>query len=79
MGLQNKFRSIVMTKLDTYTSYLVKITQNDQLAIVGKKVADAELVNVTLNGFSTSWEPFVKGIAISKSFFDFESRQDDYI
>ena len=27
----------------------------DQLAAVGEKVADAELVNMALNGFSTSW------------------------
>jgi hypothetical protein len=41
----------------------MKVTQvHDQLAAVGEKVADAELLNMTLNGFPASWEPFVKGI-----------------
>jgi hypothetical protein len=42
MILQNKFRSIVMTRSDTITNYLMKITQIcDQLAAVGEKVEDA--------------------------------------
>jgi hypothetical protein len=28
------------------------------------KVVDAELVTIALNGFPTSWEPFVKGICV---------------
>jgi arsenate reductase-like glutaredoxin family protein len=63
MILRNKLRSIVMTKSDRVTSYLRKITQiRDQLAAVGEKAEDAELMNMALNGFPTSWEPFVKGI-----------------
>jgi hypothetical protein len=63
MILWNKLKSIVMTRSDTVTSYLMKITQiRDQLATVGEKVEDAELVNMALNGFPASWEPFVKGI-----------------
>jgi hypothetical protein len=61
--LRNKLRSIEMTKSNTITSYLMKITQIcDQLVAVGEKVVDEELVNMALNGFLTSWEPFVKGI-----------------
>jgi hypothetical protein len=41
----------------------MKVTQiRDQLATIGDKVANAELLNMALNGFPTSWEPFVKGI-----------------
>jgi hypothetical protein len=34
----------------------------DQLTTIGEKLNDAELVNVALNGFSKSREPFVKGV-----------------
>jgi hypothetical protein len=61
--LRNKLRSIVITKTNIVTSYLMKITQiRDQLATIGEKVEDVELVNIALNGFLASWEPFVKGI-----------------
>jgi hypothetical protein len=50
--LQNKLRSILMTRSDTVTGYLMKITQIcDQLAAVGEKVKYAESVNMALNGF----------------------------
>jgi hypothetical protein len=58
MILQNKLRSIDMTKSDSVTSYLMKVTQvRNQLVVVGEKVADEELVNMALNGFLASWEP----------------------
>jgi hypothetical protein len=47
----------------------VKITQShDQLLAVGETVEDVELVNMALNGFPTSWEPFVKGICAWENF-----------
>jgi hypothetical protein len=80
MILRNKLRSIVMTRSDTVTSYLMKITQiRDQLAAVGEKVEDAELVNMALNGFPASWEPFVKGICARENLPDFERLWDDCI
>lgn len=40
-----------MTRFDNVTSYLRRITQiRDQLAAIGEKVTEAELVNVALNG-----------------------------
>jgi hypothetical protein len=80
MILQNKLRSIEMTRSNTVTSYLMKITQiRDQLAVVGEKVVDAELVNMALNGFPTSWEPFVKGICARENLPTFERLWDDCI
>ena len=62
MVLKNKLQDCRMTKSDNVTNYLMRITQiRDQLAIVGEKTLDEELVNVALNGFTKSWEPFVKG------------------
>jgi hypothetical protein len=49
-----------MSKSDTVASYLMRITQiRDQLVAIGEVVDDIELVNVALNGFPGSWEPFV--------------------
>jgi len=51
-----------MSRFDNVIGYFTRITQvRDQLAANGEKVDDAELVNVALNVFSNSWEPFVKG------------------
>ena len=44
-------------------SYLMRITQiHDQLVTIGEVVDDTKLVNVALNGFPGTWEPFVQGI-----------------
>jgi hypothetical protein len=49
-----------MSKSGTIASYLMKITQiRDELVAIGEAVDDIELVNVALNGFPGSWEPFV--------------------
>jgi hypothetical protein len=80
MVLRKKLRSIVMTRLDIVTSYLMKITHIcDQLAAVGEKVEDAELVNMALSGFPVSREPFVKGICVWENLPDFERFWDDYL
>jgi hypothetical protein len=80
MILQNKLKSIVMTRSDSVTRYLMKVTQvRDQLAAVGEKVADAKLVKMTLNGFPTSPKPFVKGICARENLPNFERFWGDYI
>jgi hypothetical protein len=81
MILQNKLKSMEMSSSDTVSSYLMKITQiRDQLCtIVGEKVDDAELVNMALNGFPTSWEPFVKGMCAHENLPDFQMLWDDCI
>jgi hypothetical protein len=80
MILRNKFISIEMTISDSITSYLMKVMQiRDQLAVVGEKVADAKLMNMALNGFLASWEPFVKGICACENLPSFERLWDDCI
>jgi hypothetical protein len=80
MILQNKLKSIVMTISDSVTNYFMEITQiHDQLAAIGEKVEDAKLVNMVLNGFLASWEPFVKGICAQENLSDFERLWDDCI
>jgi hypothetical protein len=53
MVLKNKLRDCWMNRSNNVTSYLMRITQiRDQLAVVGEKILDAELVNVALNRFT---------------------------
>jgi hypothetical protein len=80
MILRSKLRSIEMTRSDLVTIYLMKVTEIcDKLAVVGEKVVDVELVNIALNGFSASWEPFVKGICAHENLPNFERLWDDSI
>jgi hypothetical protein len=67
MILKNKLRDCRMNRSDNVTTYLMRITQiRDQLAAVGETVVEPELVNVALNGFTKSWEPFIKGICAER-------------
>jgi 2-phosphoglycerate kinase len=60
MILKTKLRESRMTHSNNVASYLMRITQiRDQLAAIGKTVLKVELVNVALNGFTKSWEPFI--------------------
>jgi hypothetical protein len=80
MMLLNKLKSIVMIISNSVTSYLMKVTQVcDQLATIGEKVTNANLVNMALNVFPTSREPFVKVICAKENLPNFERVWDDYI
>ena len=80
MVLKNKLQECRITKSDNVTSYLMRITKiHDQLATVGEKILDEELVNVALNGFTKSWEPFVKGICAQENIPDWPRQWDDCI
>jgi hypothetical protein len=62
-----------MSKSDTVVRYLMRITQiHDQLVAIGERVDATELVNVALNGFPRSWEPFVQGICAQEKMPPFE-------
>jgi hypothetical protein len=80
MILWNKIRSIEMTILDTIISYLMNLMHiHDQLATIEESITDVELVNMALNGFTTSWKPFVKGICAHENIPIFEILWDDCI
>jgi hypothetical protein len=62
-----------MSKSDTVASYLMRITQiHDQLVAIGEAVDDTKLVNVALNGFPGSWEPFAHGICAQEKLPPFD-------
>jgi hypothetical protein len=78
--LRNKLRSIQMSRSDNVTNYFMRITRTrDHLAAIGEKVDEAELVNVAFNGFTKSWEPFVKGIYAREKLPDWQRLWNDCI
>jgi hypothetical protein len=63
LTLRHQLRNVMMNKSETVSNYFMRISQiKDQLAAIGDSVDDAELVTTTLNGFPSSWDPFVQGI-----------------
>ncbi len=69
-----------MSKIDTLTSYPTRISQiRDELAVVGEKVSDLELVRIALNGFTKPWASFVKGIVARENLPNWESFCDDIV
>lgn len=62
---------------NSITSYPMKVMNiHDELAVVGEKDANAELVNMELNGFSAWWEPFVKGVCARENVPNYERLRD---
>ena len=52
-----------MAKGEGVVPYLTRLTQiRDELGAVGSKTVDEELVWIALNGFSKTWDTFVKGV-----------------
>ena len=63
LALRHQLQSSYMSRTDTVATYSMKISQlRDQLKAIGDIVTDDELVTIALNGFSSSWDPFVQGI-----------------
>jgi hypothetical protein len=56
MVLRERLRNTKMSKIDSVTNYLTRITQvHDQLGEFNDIVADVELMRVALNGFTKPW------------------------
>jgi len=63
LALKNHLRNIKMIGSDFVTNYLMKITQvKDELVALAEKIEESDLVTIALNGFPSSWEPFIQGI-----------------
>ena len=63
LALRHQLQSTSMSRTDTVATYFMKISQlRDQLKAIGDTVTDDELVTIALNGFASSWDPFVQGI-----------------
>jgi predicted aspartyl protease len=69
MSLKNELRDTKMTKDDTIASYFVRISQlRDQLQAIEEAIPEKEVVNITLNGLSRSWDAFVASMNTRKEF-----------
>lgn len=69
MVLRQQLRETKMTKTENVSSYLTRISQVcDELGVVGKKVDDAELVRVALNGFCQPLHDFVCAVVARENF-----------
>lgn len=66
LTLRNQLRTTKMGKSDTIATYFMKISQiKNQLIAINEIIDDSELVTITLNGFPSAWDAFVKGICAS--------------
>jgi len=80
MVLREKLNGTKMTKTETVTSYLTRISQaRDELADVGETVTSAELVRIALKGFVKPWEYFVQGIVARETMPSWERLWDDFV
>jgi hypothetical protein len=80
MVLRDRLRNAKMSKNDSVTNYLTRITQVfDHLGAVGEIVTDVELVRVVLNGFTKPWTSFIEVICAREKLLDFERLWDDCI
>jgi hypothetical protein len=77
--LRENPRSTKMDKGDSVFTYLKMFTHiRDELAVVGEKLDEIELVRTTLNGFTKQWEVFVRGVVAQENLPDWESLWDDF-
>jgi hypothetical protein len=80
MLLRNKLSAIYTRDTNTMVSYLARITElRDQSAAIGTKVVDEELMVIALNGFASSWKPFVQGVCAHEKLPSFEKLWDDFV
>jgi hypothetical protein len=69
-----------MSRSNNVSSYFMRITQiRDYLVAIREKLDDVELINVALNGFPKSWEPFVNKVCTREKIPDWKRLQDDFM
>jgi hypothetical protein len=80
MALRKQLRGTKMAKGEGVIPYLTRITQiRDELATVGEKTKDLELVRIALDGFSKSWDIFVRGVVAREKLPDWQRLWDDFV
>ena len=79
MVLREKLKSIKMVKDYEIVTYLTHISRvRDELAAVGEKVEDGELVRQALNGVTKSWAVFVESIGARENLPKWDRLWDDF-
>jgi hypothetical protein len=78
LTLRHQLRNVTMNKSETVSNYFMRILQiKYQLAAIGDSKDDVELATTTLNGFPSSWNPFVQGICARKKLHKFDKLWSD--
>jgi hypothetical protein len=63
LTLRHQLRNVTISISKTVANYFRRILQiKDQLATIGDPIEYVELLTTTLNGFPSSWDPFVQVI-----------------
>ena len=79
MVLHEKLKSIKLVKDEKMVTYLTRITRvRDELAAVGEKVEDGELVRQALNGVTKSWAILVESIVAREKLPKWNRLWDDF-
>jgi hypothetical protein len=80
MALRKQLRETKMAKGEAVIPYLTRITQiRDELAAVGEKTEDPELVGIALDGFTKSWDVFVRVVVAREKLPDCQRLWDDFV
>jgi hypothetical protein len=80
MALRKQLHGTKMAKGEVVIPYLTKITQiKYELATVGEKTEDPELVRIALDGFTKSWDVFVYGVVAQEKLLDWKRLWDDFV
>jgi transposase InsO family protein len=80
MVLREKLKSIKMTKSESVTCYLSRITLvRDELGAVGEVIPSTELVRTALNGVAKPWAVFVEGIVARENVPSWDRLWDDFV
>lgn len=72
------FGNTKLLKIDNTTSYLTNVfLVSDEFRAIGEQIYDDEIVRVTFNGFSKTWDNFVHGIVARDKLHDWAILWDD--
>jgi hypothetical protein len=80
MALRKQLRGTKMAKGEAVIPYLTRITQiRDELTADGEKTEDPELVRIALDGFTNSWDVFVRGVVAREKLPVWQRLWDDFV
>jgi hypothetical protein len=79
MDLHKQLHGTKMAKGEGVIPYLTRITQiRYELIAVGATIDESELVRIALDGFTKSWDAFIRGVVSREKFPDWQQLWDDF-
>lgn len=80
MVLRQKLRNTKMTKTDSVTSFLTRVSQvKYELIAIGEVVSKEQLVKNDLDGFTENWDGFIHGLVTRENFSGSRRMWDNFI